>query len=199
MVKLLMTLVPALLALVLVAGPGSAAPAKPLRGVYVGRVAGTHAFVAVAVGHGQARAYLCDSRRLAVWLPLGKLRGTSVNLDGSRVRLTGSVGRTSAQGTVTLADGTRHAFHALLAPRDGAVGLYRGQTKVNGKTYVAGWILLRRGAQRGNVLASTPSRSTTIALQAPALNPEEATVQVTEGSVATVVKLGDSFISKTSG
>jgi hypothetical protein len=64
---------------------------------------------------------------------------------------------------------------------------------------VAGWVLLRGGAQRGNVLAFTPSRSTTIAVQqAPVLNPESATVEVTEGGVATVVKLGDSFISNTS-
>jgi hypothetical protein len=96
-----------------------------VRGVFVGRVAGTQAFVAVAVGHGKARAYVCDSRRLGVWLPIGRLRGTYVELGSSRVRLTGSIGREAVQGTVTLADGSRHAFRALLAPDKGAAGLYR--------------------------------------------------------------------------
>jgi hypothetical protein len=60
--------------------PAPDAEAGAPRGVYAGRVAGTHAFIAVAVGRGQTRAYLCDSRRLAVWLPAGRLHQGRVEL-----------------------------------------------------------------------------------------------------------------------
>jgi hypothetical protein len=189
----------ALVALV-AAGVATGARPAPLRGVYVGRVAGTQAFVAVAVGHGQARAYVCDSRRLAVWLPLDRLRATYVDLAGPGGRLTGSIGGKDVDGMVTLANGSRHAFHALLAPRNGTAGLYRAATTVHGTRYVASWILLRGGAQRGNIfmIGLDPGDVTRIK-PAPPLNPEAASVRVTEGSVATLVKLGDSFIDKTSG
>jgi hypothetical protein len=169
------------------------AAAKPVDGIFVGRVAGSNAFLAIAVGHGKARAYLCDSHRLGVWLPLGKIRSTYVELASSRVRLTGSIGRQEVQGTVTFADGSRHAFHAMLAPRSGAPGLYRAVKTVHGTRYVAGWILLRGGAQRGVVLNEKAVNATFGVRQAPVLNPESATVEVTEGGVATVVKLVDAI------
>jgi hypothetical protein len=162
------------------ASVGAAAPT--LRGVFVGRVAGTHAFVAVAVGHGQARAYLCDSRRLGVWLPLGTLRAGRLDLQGSRVHLTGSVRRSGAEGTVTLADGARHAFHALFAPRNGRAGLYRAVKTVHGTRDVAGWILLRGGAQRGEVVKLNININTASEEQAvgpaPQLAPQVATVEI---------------------
>jgi hypothetical protein len=187
----------ALVALV-AAGVATGARPAPLRGVYVGRVAGTQAFVAVAVGHGQARAYMCDSRRLGVWLPPGRLRGGRLDLKASGVRLTGSVDGAAARGTVTLADGSRHAFKALLAPGKRPVGLYRAVKTVHGTRYVAGWILLRGGAQRGEVVKLNININTADeTLAAPKLNPEAASVQLPGAGTASVVKLGDSFVSKT--
>jgi hypothetical protein len=66
---------------------------------------------------------------------------------------------------------------------------------------VAGWILLRGGAQRGEVvkLIINFADEETVVGPAPQLAPQAASVQITEGSVASVVKLADPFISKTAG
>jgi hypothetical protein len=168
-----------------------AVAAKPVRGVYVARVAGTQAFVAVAVGHGKARAYLCDSRRLGIWLPLGQLRGKYVELSNSQVRLTGSVGRQDVQGTVTLADGSPHTFDALLAPGKGAAGLYRAVKTVHGTRYVAGWIVDLSGAQRGDVLATTVEEgaSNTVVETAPRFNPKDVSVDIAGAGEVTARKV----------
>jgi hypothetical protein len=177
--------------------PAPAAAAGAPRGVYVGRVAGTHAFIAVVVGHGRARAYVCDSHHRAVWLPAGGLRGAYVDLAGAHVQVTGSVGRSEADGTLTLPDGSRHAFRAFPAPRNGAAGLYRAVKTFNGYRYLAGWILLRGGAQRGEVVKLNININTPEVQVAPKLNPKAASVELPGAGTASVVRLGDSFAGKT--
>jgi len=195
----LLTLAVALAMGSLLGSVNAGAAAQPPSGVFVGRVAGSHAFVAVVVSHGKARAYLCDSRRLGAWFPLTPIRSRKVVLHRDRLRVTASISRAAAQGTVTLADGTRHAFHARLAPERGAAGLYRAAKTVHATKYVAGWILLNRSAQRGGMLSRRApcGRGGPGVIcpppppppPAPRLDPGQTSVQITEGSVATVVKL----------
>jgi len=181
-----------LLALVVMA-PDSAAGANPIKGVYVGPVQGSPAFVAVAIGRGKARAYVCDSRATAVWF-LGPIRNGEVDLHAGNAGLHARIDVTSARGTVVLPDGSVHAFNARLAATGGNAGLYRGAKRVDGGRYVAGWVVLPSRAQRGGVLLFAPSRSTTIAVHAPPLDPEAASVVVPGAGSIGVVKLGESFI-----
>jgi hypothetical protein len=96
---------------------------------------------------------------------------------------------------VTLADGSVHAFGAERAR--GEAGLYRAVKTVHGSRYVAGWILLRGGAQRGEVVKLNLNINTPEVQAAPKLNPEAASVQLAGAGTTPVVKLGDSFVSKT--
>src|SRR5262249_3263567 len=132
---------------------------------------------------------LCDAQRFAAWLPSARLHGSRVELRGSGLRLAASISRPTAHGTVTLADGTRHAFSARLAPAQGAAGLYRAVKTVRGHKWVGGWVLLSARVQRGYILRFVNQNS--FGLRAPKLDPVQPSVQVTEGSVATVVKLGE--------
>jgi hypothetical protein len=176
--------------------PAPAAAAGSPRGVYVGRAAGTHAFVAVVVGHGQARAYLCDSRHLAVWFPAGTVRQGRVGLRSQGMRLDIRLAGSGLLGQVMLANGSVHGFDAVHA--SGAAGLYRAVKTFSGHRYVAGWILLRGGAQRGEVVKLNININTADdTLAAPTLNPDAASVELPGAGTASVVKLGDSFVSKT--
>ena len=114
---------------------------------YVGAVRGTHALVGIAIADGRVRAYVCDSNHVAVWFS-GDVTGGSVALmSGGRRRLTATLDRTTATGTVTLADGRSHTFRASLAT--GHAGLYRGAAH----GYLVGWILLNNRVQRGAIRA----------------------------------------------
>jgi hypothetical protein len=126
---------------------------------YVGAVRGTHALVGIATVKGRARAYVCDSKRVASWFD-GKVKGGSVVLtSGSHRRFTVTLHRNTATGTVILADGRSHPFRASLAT--GRAGLYRGAAH----GYVVGWILQTNKVQRGAISAI----STGVLTPAPAL------------------------------
>ena len=92
------------LAMLIVVGSLSApagAADVPRRG-YVGRVAGTKAFVGVVVRGSRVTAYVCDGRKLARWFE-GTLRD-------ERARLARQVGRPAdAEGRVSAPDTRRAA------------------------------------------------------------------------------------------
>jgi hypothetical protein len=192
--KPILTLGLGLVAIGLTAG---AAAAQPPHGVYVGRVAGSQAFVAVAVGHGKARAYLCDNGRLAVWYPAGKLHDGRVVLRrrGDTTRRPALGGR--PHGLVALPDGSVHPFLAERA--GGSAGLYRAGRRAGKTTYLAGWILLRGGAQRGATEHFINPNSGLVVQPAPELDPEAASIELAAAGTVAVVKLGDSFVDKTNG
>jgi hypothetical protein len=177
-------------------GAGSAG-AESSRGVFVGRVAGSQAFVAVAIGHGKVRAYLCDTRRLAVWFPAGTFRAGRAELNTAGARLAVRLASGHVLGKATLADGRVHRFRAVRAT--GAAGLYRAVKTVHGRRYLAGWVVLRGGAQRGATEKFINPNVGLVVQPAPTLDPEHASVQLAGAGAASVVKLGDSFIEKTGG
>src|SRR5947209_4080496 len=60
----------------------STAAATVMRGVYVGRVAGTHAYIALVTnGSHLGGGYICDGYKLAVWLRPANLKGVQLPLD----------------------------------------------------------------------------------------------------------------------
>ena len=102
-------------------GGGSSAPKA---GSYVGKVAGTDAYIALVTKGDKVAGYVCDGAKVSVWLPAASVSGhaaTLANRRGARVgtaRWSGS----AASGMVSI-DGVTHAFSAALATGD--AGLYR--------------------------------------------------------------------------
>jgi len=76
-------------------------------------------------------------------------------------RLQAKLTSSTATGTVTLANGKSIPFTANAIPEgDQSAGLYRGEHKINGQRYVAGWIVLPAAGAQGTATES-PSASAT--------------------------------------
>ncbi|GAA2420218.1 hypothetical protein GCM10010191_34310 [Actinomadura vinacea] len=146
--------------------------ARPFTGTatYAGRARGSRAVVALAVRNGSAVAYICDGRRLELWL-YGRIHPEGlVRLQGPKGIVTGSI-----QGdTLIVAAGLDE--ENLLAFRAPAVkapsGLYRAVSTVRGARLVGGWIVLPGGDQVGIVDLGRDRRP------APALDPAAGAVTV---------------------
>lgn len=116
-------------------------PPSPAVGqsTFAGKVNGGGATIAVAVHDGQAIAYLCDGRRIEVWL-----RGTAVDgaltLAGDNgATLTGGYAASGASGAVTAA-GKHWSFRVSVVTAPS--GLYRATANVRGALARMGWIVL---------------------------------------------------------
>lgn len=124
-------------------GNRKAAAVTSTPATYVGHVSGSRALVGVATVGDRIRAYVCDGKNLSAWFN-GRLANGSAKLaaaNGQRIDV--SVANRSATGKVTLAGGRVLRFAA--APARGDAGLYRGESD----GYLAGWIVLADGTQRG--------------------------------------------------
>ncbi|MGN9806889.1 hypothetical protein [Micromonospora sp. L32] len=152
-----------------------AAPAAPVTGNWTGRL-DSGATIAVTATKGTAVAYVCDGRRLEIWL-----RGTAA--DG-RLKLTGKKGATL---TATIGDGDvtgelvvgdqRWRFTAKAAATPAPV-LYRATAQTRRAGVDGGWIMLPDGSQIG-VLTRDGSPA-----PAPPLDPAFGTTIVDGSTVA---------------
>lgn len=157
----------AALALAVASAGCVASPTVPSegRGVFVGRVTNGDAFIAIVNDGTRVTAYVCDGRpeqvaSVGAWLN-GASQSSGVTLSGDGVTLQATFG-TTATGTVGIRDGTSNTFTATAV--SGTSGLFRAEgTALSGQTYVAGWILLPTGEQRGNVQLSDPGGGPRIA------------------------------------
>jgi hypothetical protein len=133
-------------------GGGTAEP-EPTIGSFVGTVDGSDAYVAVvARPEGGVLAYVTDGGSSVDWLD-GALEGprdTSARLgnDGGAVMEVAFTGR-SASGAFARPGEDPQRFTAAAA--DEPAGLYRATESFADGDYVAGWIVLPDGTQRGAV------------------------------------------------
>lgn len=125
---------------------------KPTR--FVGKVDGTDAFIGIEQRGDVVKAYICDSKQIAVWMD-GKASGDTLSAAKGPVSMTGTVasGGQQVTGSVTMPDGTTHAFSADLATSP--AGLYQAFAPEGGKVTRAGWVVLASGEQRGNAKTGT--------------------------------------------
>ncbi|SCG34709.1 hypothetical protein [Micromonospora coxensis] len=130
------------------APPAAGAERSKATGNWTGRLDGG-ATIAITARDGQAVAYVCDGRRLEIWL-----RGTAADgrleLTGKKdAKLTGSFGDGRASGEL-VADGRRWAFTAKASATPAPV-LYRATAQQRRDGVDGGWILLPDGSQIGVV------------------------------------------------
>ncbi|MEV4490253.1 hypothetical protein AB0K04_09085 [Micromonospora coxensis] len=128
--------------------PAPGAERRKATGNWTGRLDGG-ATIAITARDGQAVAYVCDGRRLEIWL-----RGTAtdgrLDLTGKKdAKLTGSFGDGRASGEL-VADGRRWAFTAKATTSPAPV-LYRATAQQRRDGVDGGWILLPDGSQIGVV------------------------------------------------
>ena len=131
------------------AGSAAATPAKPRESrTYIGTVPGTKAFAAIVVRRGVGVAYVCDGKKISVWLK-GKF-------SHGKVHLASKAGDTldGTFGHATLDLKTRKkplTVKTKFSPADDAAHLFLGKDTVDGKLWVGGWITLLDGRQRGSL------------------------------------------------
>jgi hypothetical protein len=121
-------------------GDGEERPAqKAVEGTFVGKVAGTNAFVAVVAapvaGKQEKRdvsVYVSDGKRLNEWFP-GSVSGNRFTAasDDSDARIEGKLGGNAVTGKVKLPNGKTVQYQA--GPATGAAGLYDLQVSAKGK------------------------------------------------------------------
>lgn len=121
-------------------GDGDERPAqKAVEGTFVGKVAGTKAFVAVVAapvaGKQEKRdvsVYVSDGKRLNEWFP-GSVSGNSFKAasDDSDARIEGKLGGNAVTGKLELPSGKTVQYEA--GPATGAAGLYDLQVSAKGK------------------------------------------------------------------
>jgi hypothetical protein len=135
------------------AGEGKTTP-----GVYVGRVAGSDAFIALATnGSRVGGGYICDGHKLSVWLRSANLHDGQAALISRQGTVVGqaSFSGHSATGSVAVAGATR-AYTTQIATGQG--GLYRTASGISGKPSFreTGWIVLPNGSVKGTTRFTNP-------------------------------------------
>jgi hypothetical protein len=131
------------------AGSAVAKPAQPRESrTYIGTVRGTDAFAAIVARRGVAIAYVCDGKKISVWLK-GKF-------SHGKVHLASKAGDTldGTFGHATLDLKTRKkplTVKTKFSPADDKAHLFLGKDTVDGKLWVGGWITLLDGRQRGSL------------------------------------------------
>jgi hypothetical protein len=116
---------------------------EAVRGVYVGRIPNSRAFVAIATQQGRALAYVCDGERVAEWFRGDLTDGHTLILRSKTgATLSATLETNAISGALRLPSGD-YAFAALPSP-DGT-GLYRAE---GADKAVGGWIVLPSGEER---------------------------------------------------
>ena len=117
---------------------------------YAGTVDGTDAYIDVVVRGKDVSIYICDGAGLITW-PEGKIKkdGSFLAESASGAKVSGTITDALASGSVTLADGSEHAFSAQLATSPAGLYQHRAGTDSTGENVLAATIVLADGSQRG--------------------------------------------------
>jgi hypothetical protein len=124
-------------------------PTSP--GLYVGEVADTEFFLAIAITDKSVVAYICDGTSRAQWYtgPLPEDRTSLQAESGDRLNVT--LSDEKATGSVTVA-GVEHDF-TLDGAEHHPSGLYRHEVTIDGEQHVSGYVVLNDGRGKGLTLA----------------------------------------------
>ena len=155
--------------------PVPASAASVARLGYVGRVAGTDAFVGIVIRGRAVTAYVCNGRKLARWFE-GTLTDERARLrsrSGGRIKLKITpAGR--ARGVLRLPG--RKALRFVASAARGRAGLFRAERAVTTRSgrpgrALTGWVRLNGGAVRGASVTSPyriehPTPAITVVLEA---------------------------------
>jgi hypothetical protein len=130
------------------AGSAVAKPAQPRESrTYIGTVRGTDAFAAIVVRRGVGIAYVCDGKKISVWLK-GKFSHGKLHLAS---KAGDTLDGTFGHATLDLTTRKPLTVKTKFSPFDDEAHLFTGADTVDGKLWVGGWITLLDGRQRGSL------------------------------------------------
>lgn len=145
-------------------GSGGSADGREFAGQFGGKLEGTDALVGIVVGAERLTVYVCDDGTISEWFvtdePAPSL--TLASRGGAVVSAVFAAGAVS--GTVTLADGAKHEFHATLRPTP---VIHRAEAVTEGGAVLAGWLTV--GDRTTGALVRTPKVGKPIVGRAPSL------------------------------
>jgi len=139
---------------------GCSAVPQPISGSYVGRVAGTEAFIAIVTNGSEVGVYVCDGMPQEVgaaaetvhlyWFK-GAMGSGGIDLtsQSGEVQVTAQPTADGFTGGVRLEDGRTLPFTASEASGDS--GLYAFRQTINGVKVTAGWIVMPKSRHTGGV------------------------------------------------
>ncbi|MGH3712185.1 MAG: hypothetical protein ACRDT4_01795 [Micromonosporaceae bacterium] len=119
--------------------------------MYVGELADTEFFLAIAITDKSMVGYICDGKSRAQWYTGSPTEGTTTLQAKNGEQLNVRLSREEAKGSVTVA-GTEHNFTLGGAERHPS-GLYRHEVTVEGKQHISGYVVLNDGRGKGLTLA----------------------------------------------
>jgi len=126
---------------------------------YVGQVEGTDAFIGLVTDGSQITAYVCDGTDTTIsilaWFKGSLSENAFTLVNDNNLTLTGKIDSGKASGSLSLADGSQHAFVSEIA--EGSAGVFREEKAVNGDVTVTGWIVLPNQEYRGGFIISGSS------------------------------------------
>jgi hypothetical protein len=130
------------------AGSAVAKPAQPRESrTYIGTVRGTDAFAAIVARRGVAIAYVCDGKKISVWLK-GKFSHGKLHLAS---KAGDALDGTFGHATLDLTTRKPLTVKTKFSPFDDEAYLFTGTDTIDGKLWVGGWITLLDGRQRGSL------------------------------------------------
>jgi serine/threonine-protein kinase len=130
------------------AGSAVAKPAQPRQSrTYIGTVRGTNAFAAIVVRRGVGIAYVCDGKKISVWLK-GKFSHGKVHLAS---KAGDTLDGTFGHATLDLTNRKPLTVKTKYSPFDDKAHLFIGKDTIDGTTWAGGWITLLDGRQRGSL------------------------------------------------
>jgi hypothetical protein len=154
------------------------APAYPAEATYTGRTSAASTSIALATKSGKAVAYVCDGRKVELWLQ-GTASGDTFTMQAANGQLTGAIKGGQVTGTVRV--GTQNlTFTAAVVNRP--AGLYRASSTVAGVTNKVSWIVQADGSEVGLLTKGADQQP------APQLDPAASSV-VLDGTQVPVSRL----------
>jgi hypothetical protein len=130
------------------AGSAVAKPAQPRESrTYIGTVRGTDAFAAIVARRGVAIAYVCDGKKISVWLK-GKFSHGKLHLAS---KAGDTLDGTFGNATLDLTTRKPLTVKTKFSPLNDKADLFIGKDTIDGTTWAGGWITLLDGRQRGSL------------------------------------------------
>jgi hypothetical protein len=160
---------------------GSAADDVARAETFVGRVAGSDAYIAISRDGRKIGGYLCDGANVSRWLGYTWLEKKDAPLiAGTTGEEIGSVHISGGTATGVIRVGDQDLpFLAERVHAGGDAGLYFAIAKQPDRLLVGGWILHPDGTQRGAISRlSTRTLSPLTPIAAPTLDPSSRTVEI---------------------